>query len=529
MAREEKTEIELVERKVEGIMQSVEVGNSKKITLPEFVSCITKDKEVLTILEHYGIITNDDLRENFGANEDEKLPDCDSDLEDEVSKDRWELPPEHKTTLPKSHPKSATSIEEPNASIELEHIHGYKCDNVRNNVRYTRTGKLVYHAASVGIVLDMAETKQKHFLEHAGEICCLAIHPGLACAATGEVGAEPFICVWDTFTMQCLARISGVLRGGVANLAFSGDGKYLAASGADTQHTVAIYDWNAKRTAKEPHSAGLMAAAQISRSPILSLAFSPASSVLAAAGVRDLAFITFGNGVLEVTRPVSWGAGLPRTLLCGAYLGNTLVTGSFGGELLVWKECSLTAVISAHKGPVNAIWARDNRKGLITGGNDGTVILWDFSLRRELEIGIAGNKALNCLVPRIRSVCETLDGSIAIGVRSGEIIEYKQSRFSLLRSHFKRELNGLAVHPQLPEFATFGLDGVFANWDIPSKKQKQFAKIDSGGDAIEYSPDGVYLALGCVSGQVIVLTAEKFTTFASRKDRSVPISVTPQL
>jgi len=434
-------------------MNSMEVASSKRITLQEFISYITKNKECLAILNYYSILIKDDLRLNFGHNEE--LPDCDSDLENEVKEKQYEL----NTTI-----ANRKETEEPDASLELEFIYGYRCEDVRNNIRYTRKGNIVYHTASIGVVLNVTKTKQKHFKEHGAVISCLAIHPELVYAATSEISLEPFICIWDTSTLECLARISGVLKKGVTHLAFSGDGKYIAAIGADSYHSLAIYNWKTNT---------LVGCTQVSRSPVLSLTFNPSNTVIATTGIKSLNFITIKNGLLKVNKTISWGASLPKTLLCGAYLDNAFVTGSFSGELLVWKEEALASTYLAHKGLVNAIWVRDNKKGLITGGNDGIVILWDTLLRKESIINIVDNKVLNCLLPKIRSVCESLDGSVVIGVRSGEIIEYREGKFDLLRSHFKNKLYGLAVHPKLPEFVTFGQDGIFAHWDIPSRKQKQ--------------------------------------------------------
>jgi microtubule-associated protein-like 6 len=42
----------------------------------------------------------------------------------------------------------------PLAGLELEYIYGYRCHDVRNNLRYTEEGKIVYHAAGAGVVLD---------------------------------------------------------------------------------------------------------------------------------------------------------------------------------------------------------------------------------------------------------------------------------------------------------------------------------------------------------------------------------------
>lgn len=44
--------------------------------------------------------------------------------------------------------------EAPDASLELEYVYGYRCHDTRNNLRYTPSGKILYHTAGVGIVLD---------------------------------------------------------------------------------------------------------------------------------------------------------------------------------------------------------------------------------------------------------------------------------------------------------------------------------------------------------------------------------------
>lgn len=42
----------------------------------------------------------------------------------------------------------------PDATLSLDYIYGYRCHDTRNNLRYSAEGKIVYHAAGVGIVLD---------------------------------------------------------------------------------------------------------------------------------------------------------------------------------------------------------------------------------------------------------------------------------------------------------------------------------------------------------------------------------------
>jgi hypothetical protein len=59
-----------------------------------------------------------------------------------------------KNSVPSRYKPSTRDGEAPDASLNLEYIHGYRCHDTRNNLRYTATGEIVYHAAAVGIVLN---------------------------------------------------------------------------------------------------------------------------------------------------------------------------------------------------------------------------------------------------------------------------------------------------------------------------------------------------------------------------------------
>lgn len=87
--------------------------------------------------------------------------------------------------------------------------------------------------------------RQRHFIHHTDDITCLASHPERNIIATGEVGRRPVIHVWNATTVELIVSIQGDLEKGVKHLAFSSDGRYLAAVGADDRHTGAIYDWRA--------------------------------------------------------------------------------------------------------------------------------------------------------------------------------------------------------------------------------------------------------------------------------------------
>lgn len=59
-----------------------------------------------------------------------------------------------KNSVPSKYKPSPRDSEAPDATLQLEYIHGYRCHDARNNLHYTATGEIVFHAAAVGIVLN---------------------------------------------------------------------------------------------------------------------------------------------------------------------------------------------------------------------------------------------------------------------------------------------------------------------------------------------------------------------------------------
>ncbi len=51
---------------------------------------------------------------------------------------------------------------------------------------------------------------------------------------------------------------------------------------------------------------------------------------------------------------------------------------------------------------------------------------------------------------------------------------------------------------------------MLAIWDIKSRRQMKFARLDCPADCIEFSPNGAYLAIGYQNGQVTILDASSF-------------------
>ena len=53
----------------------------------------------------------------------------------------------------------------------------------------------------------------------------LALHPDKTLVATGQVGKEPYICIWDSYNVQTVSILKDVHTHGVACLTFDSDGQ----------------------------------------------------------------------------------------------------------------------------------------------------------------------------------------------------------------------------------------------------------------------------------------------------------------
>jgi hypothetical protein len=76
----------------------------------------------------------------------------------------------------------------PDESLILEHVYGYRTRDCRNNLFYTKSGKIVFPAGSVCVVHDIKENTQRFFHgQHKEEVTAVALHPN---------GKTVSICPW---------------------------------------------------------------------------------------------------------------------------------------------------------------------------------------------------------------------------------------------------------------------------------------------------------------------------------------------
>lgn len=81
--------------------------------------------------------------------------------------------------------------------MEIGYIYGYRSYDTRDNLRYNKQGEIVYHTAGCGIVLDKGKNTMKVNTAHNDDITCLDINVEKGIVATGEMGRNPALVIWD--------------------------------------------------------------------------------------------------------------------------------------------------------------------------------------------------------------------------------------------------------------------------------------------------------------------------------------------
>ncbi|KAF2987776.1 hypothetical protein EK904_015188 [Melospiza melodia maxima] len=201
----------------------------------------------------------------------------------------------------------------------------------------------------------------------------LAVHPDKTLVATGQVGKDPYICIWDSYRVQTIFDISWdqyqpnrIVSCGVKHI------KRLASVGLDAKNTVCIWDW--KR--------GKLLATATGHSDRVMYGSIPGFCLGAAW------FWTLCGNALTAKRGIFGKTGDLQTILCLACAKEDITySGALNGDIYVWKGLNLVRTIQgAHSAGIFSMYACE--EGFATGGRDGCIRLWDTEFKPITKIDL---------------------------------------------------------------------------------------------------------------------------------------------
>ena len=282
--------------------------------------------------------------------------------------------------------------------------------------------------------------RQRFFLGHTDDISCLAVDPSGEFVATGQVGKEPFVCIWRV-TEHGTEQVGevGAIRAamvsqkpavvtatdlvstqrrpdpytesdfacfyerGICAVSFCSNNRYLVAIGMDNKHTVGLWDWhnssliasNSSRAGLPPQVYDVVCCPQRREAPVAD-------------------FVSFGKGhvhfwTIEIgkrkkgeqrvtldskpTRSDMAHVQLvknngrfggdnapPRHTYCATFTpdGNSVVTGGDNGRIYVWSSYGICdwSFEAFATAAVRSLCLSHKSKGLLTGGSDGKLKCW---------------------------------------------------------------------------------------------------------------------------------------------------------
>ncbi|KAI4583524.1 hypothetical protein MJG53_008737 [Ovis ammon polii x Ovis aries] len=349
----------------------------------------------------------------------------------------------------------------PSCHLRLEWVYGYRGHQCRNNLYYTAAKEIVYFVAGVGVVYSPREHRQKFYRGHSDDIISLALHPERALVATGQVGKEPYICVWDSYTVQTVSVLKDVHTHGIACLAFDLDGQFWSLCGN---------------------------------------ALTPKRGVFGKTG--DL-----------------------QTILCLACARDELTySGALNGDIYVWKGINLIRTIQgAHTAGIFSMNACE--EGFATGGRDGCIRLWDLTFKpitvidlRETDQGYKGLSVRSVCWRGDHILVGTQDGEIF------EIVVHERNKpFLIMQGHCEGELWALAVHPTKPLAVTGSDDRSVRIWSLVDHALIARCNMEEPIRCAAVNVDGIHLALGMKDGSFTVLRVRDMTEVVHIKDRKEAI------
>ncbi|CAH1251569.1 EML2 [Branchiostoma lanceolatum] len=415
----------------------------------------------------------------------------------------------------------------PEHKLSLDWVYGYRGNDCRNNLFPLASGEVVYFTGTVAVIYDHSQCRQRHYMEHTGEIRSIAVHPDKVTVATGqnEVQYDSYsqahIRIWDSRTLQTQKVLgTGTMEKAVIALTFSGTLDRLAAIDSSEGHMMSVWDIKSGKKLTE---------AKVDTEVVCQVGFSPRSpDTIVTAGKEHLVWWELGveTGTLQEVARANYDQRYNKAKYIICFLHNErgdLITGDSNGTVFVWGEGGnniTQALKHIHEGPVFSLLMMKNF--LLTAGRDGMVYAFPWGKNME-HAGFSASLQVPRIEGGIRMQCTTADGAVLLlGTTVNSILSVALTSAGcplqgasldkdvVTQGHFDdvKAICPQPSHAAPGQFVTAGNDGTVCMHDSESHSL-QWKYVIKGATiqcADYYHPGSLpRVALGTKDGSVIVL------------------------
>lgn len=421
--------------------------------------------------------------------------------------------------------------------------------------RARRAQAIFYVASHNGVIYDTVNKTQKLLQGHANTISSCCVSEDKRWIVTADVGPDPMLVVWDSYTALAVKTIARPHASGVQAMDISTDGKQIVtlsreAGGGEAQ-VISIWHW--MTDADGPAMSAEVSVGDFQRT----VRFAPDDGAqLISNGAKRVVFWAVDEeGLQFYSPPVSQrdakqpvGDFTLSLLLPGT---SRAISATTDGDVVLWDRVVLPEVSSTDRRAAKVVRMHPDSslnymvvvdEFIVTAGADGHVRFFDFEFRvvawfEDLDAGPIASLSFARAKPGARYAEQTAAAGtlkcpdFIVGTLNALIIGCSAALFDELDESARRgallvqgndaPVHGLALHPSLPRFAICGYSGTLQLWDYDERRillMRLFDRLLCS--ALAFDPKGKYLAAGFTNGALRVLngmTLEEVTSFRASK------------
>jgi len=424
---------------------------------------------------------------------------------------------------------------------------------------------IFYVASNNGVIYDLSNRTQKILQGHANTISACCVSEDKRWVVTADVGPDPMLIIWDSYTALPVKTIARPHATGVTAMDISLDGKHIVTLSRDPGDGAAqvISLWSWMTDTDEPAVSAEVVVGDFQYAVRFAL---DDPNQLVSNGAKRVVFWALDEEGLQYYSPPMSQRDFKQVV--GDFTVSHLLPGTAraisattDGDVILWDQVILPEVSSQDRRAIKVVKTHPGAslsyvsildEFIVTAGSDGHVRFFDFEFRvvawfEDLDAGPIQSLSFARSVPGARYseqtaaagtlkcpdfIVATLN-ALVIGCSAALFDELDEAdrRGTLLVQGNDAAVHGLALHPSLPRFAISGFSGTLQLWDYDERRILLMRLFDRLlGSTLAFDSKGKYLAAGFTNGALKVLdgmTLEEVSHFRVSKDMISKIGFSP--